>query len=87
MKIVNRNEYGEEEEIKKLTMAEKLFHICGEAEFVILVRKILELRMRSMEMIQKASEMFQKKTVEGVVQEAMEKKEAIEVETMEKVGK
>lgn len=62
LEMVERDEFGEKLEPKRFTLAQKLFSVCSEFEFVELVKKIFELRNKSMEQIKKAQALFEKKT-------------------------
>lgn len=64
IKIVERDEFGVEKEQRKFTLAEKLFNICTEGEFILLIQKLFEIRNKSTELIRSVSENFQKKTEE-----------------------
>lgn len=62
IKIVERDEYGVEKEAVKFTLAQKLFNICGEGEFAMLIKKIFEIRSNSVKQINKMFDVFEKKT-------------------------
>lgn len=61
VKVAERDEFGEFIEVKKLTLAQKLFHVCSQAELVMVMNSIFELQRKSMELIEKAMASFKKK--------------------------
>lgn len=74
VKIIERDEYGEEIETKRLTLAEKLFRICNQSELVAVMKTIFDVRTKSMALIAKLASDFQKKSGE-VIPQAEENKE------------
>ena len=69
IKIVRRDEYGVEEEQTKFTLAEKLFNICSESEFALLINKLFEIRNRANQQILDTYSKFEKKTKVTATQE------------------
>lgn len=62
VQVVERDEYGEvKDNGKKHTLAEKLFFICSDSEFVLLIKKLFEIKNKSTSLINKMSSEFEKK--------------------------
>lgn len=60
--MVTLDEFGEKVEVeKKYTLAEKLFSVCSEVEYIQMIRKLFEIRNRATELLIKMAEENKKK--------------------------
>lgn len=62
VKIVERDDFGKVKELPEMTLAQKLFRICSEAELMELIKKIFELKKKSAEQMIAMADQFEKKT-------------------------